>query len=192
METFLHSLHSAAIREGGGLVPDRGMPVYVFRPLEDPRWEEFLLRHPRASVFHSVAWIRALRKAYGYEAVAFTTNPSGTALGSAALFCDVESWLTGRRLVSLPFSDHCDVLVDSVRDLVAIAAKLRRTLRAEKLQYIELRPVHAPDMFAFGHCTTSVPPTCTRSTFNQTWRRFLSAFTKVRRSGRSAVQSAKA
>lgn len=156
METFISSAHGAAIREGGGLVSDRGTPVYVFRPLEDPRWDEFLLRHPRASVFHSAAWIRALRKAYGYDAVAFTTSPSGSALGNAAMFCGVESWLTGRRLVSLPFSDHCDVLVDSAPDLVAITARLRSSLRGEKLQYIEIRPVHAPDMPVFGHCTTSV------------------------------------
>src|SRR5256886_3244169 len=29
-------------------------------------------------------------------------------------FCVVRSWLTGRRLVALPFSDHCDALGSDV------------------------------------------------------------------------------
>ena len=36
-------------------------------------------------------------------------------------FAEMKSWLTGRRLVSLPFSDHCEPLVDSEEDLDVMA-----------------------------------------------------------------------
>jgi len=29
------------------------VPVYELNPLADPRWEEFLERHPQTSVFHT-------------------------------------------------------------------------------------------------------------------------------------------
>ena len=86
------------------------------QPLTDPRWAELVKRHPRSSVFHTREWLEALHRTYGYEPVAMTTC-SPDALTNAVVFCRVESRLTGRRLVSLPFSDHCELLVeDSVRN----------------------------------------------------------------------------
>ena len=75
--------------------------IYRIHPLTDPRWEAFAQTHPRASVFHSSAWLRALSQTYGYEALAFTTSGSGSDLEDAVAFCEVNSWLTGRRLSSL-------------------------------------------------------------------------------------------
>jgi hypothetical protein len=31
-------------------------------PLTDARWEVFLQRHPRASIFHTPRWLEALRR----------------------------------------------------------------------------------------------------------------------------------
>ena len=67
-------------------------------------------RHPAASVFHSPGWLSALRQTYGYEPFVVTTSP-GPTLENGLVVCRVKGW-TSRRLVSLPFSDHCDPLVD--------------------------------------------------------------------------------
>jgi CelD/BcsL family acetyltransferase involved in cellulose biosynthesis len=56
------------------------------------------------------------------------------------VFCQVESWLTGRRLVSLPFSDHCEPLVDNSQNWAPLLATLKETLTREQWQYFELRP----------------------------------------------------
>src|SRR5215469_14248266 len=90
---------------------------YQFDPTQDPRWAELVNRHPKASVFHSVAWLKALRRTYGYEPVAFTTSSPIGELKNGLVFCRINSWLTGCRLVSLPFSDHCEPLCDSVDEL---------------------------------------------------------------------------
>ncbi len=129
-------------------------PVYRFRPLNDPRWGEFLQRHPRSSVFHTVEWLEALRRTYGFESIAITTSPPDADLQNAAVFCRVESWLTGRRLVSVPFSDHCDLLADAVTDITAFISALRKQLRQEHLRYIETRPLRALDMDNLGPRST--------------------------------------
>jgi hypothetical protein len=115
-------------------------------PLTDPRWEAFVEMHPRGSVFHSHAWLDALRRTYGYEPIAYTTTGPGALLRDGAVFCRVESRLTGRRLVSLPFSDHCDLLVNDLEDLQAFAQGLERELQRESWQYIEIRPLHSTEM----------------------------------------------
>jgi lipid II:glycine glycyltransferase (peptidoglycan interpeptide bridge formation enzyme) len=56
------------------------------------------------------------------------------------VFCQIDSWLTGRRIVSVPFSDHCEPLLDSASAAVAIAEELKHVLEAGKWKYVELRP----------------------------------------------------
>ena len=116
--------------------------VYQIQPLVDSRWGEFLERHPRASVFHTAGWLEALRRTYGYEPIAFTTSSPDSPLENAIVACRVDSWLTGPRLVSLPFADHCEPLVNDPTDLHAFFAVFERTICQEKLRYIELRPTY--------------------------------------------------
>ncbi len=115
--------------------------LYRIDPLEDPRWEELLASHSGASVFHSTAWLEALRRTYGYESFALTTSPPDEPLENGFLFCRVESWLTGRRLVSLPFSDHCEPLVQGKEDLQFFLSGLEEEARQGQWRYIEIRPL---------------------------------------------------
>src|SRR5271165_3889126 len=101
------------------------VPIYDLDPLQDPRWEDFLERHPQASVFHTMGWLEALRRTYGYEPCVVTTAAPGEDLRNGIVFCRVKSWLTGNRAVSLPFTDHCQPLVGSAENLAALVGALR-------------------------------------------------------------------
>ncbi|MGH9397459.1 MAG: GNAT family N-acetyltransferase [Terriglobia bacterium] len=116
------------------------MCVYEIDPLRDRRWEAFVERHPHSSVFHSPRWLRALQRAYGYEPVVISTCTPRQDLTNGLAFCRVKSWLTGRRFVSLPFSDHCEPLVDKTEDLILLMTHLRRKVEQGKWKYIEIRP----------------------------------------------------
>jgi CelD/BcsL family acetyltransferase involved in cellulose biosynthesis len=120
-------------------------PVYQISPLQDPRWEEFLARHPRSSVFHTTPWLDSLRRTYGYEPICFTTSPSSDPLQNGLVFCRVESWITGRRFVSLPFSDHCELLIDTPATVPALLAALAQECEQQKQAYVEIRPLCPPD-----------------------------------------------
>jgi hypothetical protein len=119
------------------------MRCYQIDPTQDPRWAELADRHPEASIFHSVAWLNALRRTYGYEPVAFTTSSPTGELNNGLVFCHVNSWLTGNRLVSLPFSDHCEPLFDSAKDLSFLIRYLQASLERNEWEYLEVRPVNA-------------------------------------------------
>jgi hypothetical protein len=91
-------------------------------------------------VFHTPGWLEALKRTYGYEPVAYTTTPPDTALTDGVAFCRVDSWITGRRLLSLPFSDHCEPLVDRLEDLEAILDTLKLDSPRGGWKYVEIRP----------------------------------------------------
>ena len=134
------------------------MNLYQVDPTRDVRWADLIRRHPRASVFHTPAWIEALRYTYGYEPVAFTTSPPTAELKNGLVFCRVKSWATGRRLISLPFSDHCEPLCDSSEDLNFIVRYLQASLEHERWKYLEIRAVNC-DLGQTGdrNVHTSVP-----------------------------------
>ena len=118
----------------------RNVSVYQIDPVKDPRWVEFLARHPRASVFDCPEWLEALRRTYGYDPFVLTTSPPGAELTNGLPLCRVKSWLSGRRLVSLPFSDHCEPLVDRPEELYEMLSFLTQEVRCGKWKYVELRP----------------------------------------------------
>jgi CelD/BcsL family acetyltransferase involved in cellulose biosynthesis len=117
------------------------MPVYTFNPLQDQRWTRFLEANPNASVFHTTAWLNTLRMTYGYEPVVYTNSPPGQELSDGIVLCKVESWITGRRLVSLPFSDYCEPLVTDHPSAEALLGAIREDARTHGWQYAELRPL---------------------------------------------------
>ncbi len=94
-------------------------------------------------MFHSLAWLGALNRTYGYRIVAYTTSGPGEMLHNAIVCCQIQSWVTGRRLVSLPFSDHCEPLVENEDDLKLLLNELQQDALRERCRYIEIRPLTA-------------------------------------------------
>jgi CelD/BcsL family acetyltransferase involved in cellulose biosynthesis len=114
--------------------------LYEIDPLRDQRWLEFVEHHPGASLFHTSGWLQALQRTYGYGPVVFSDAPSSAPLRNGLLFCRVRSWITGSRLVSLPFSDHCEPLVESSDALRQMIDALRARMSGEG-RYLEIRPL---------------------------------------------------
>jgi CelD/BcsL family acetyltransferase involved in cellulose biosynthesis len=119
--------------------------VSVLDPLCDSRWSEFIERHPDASVFHSTGWLEALRRTYGYEPLVVTTSGEGEPLSNGIVVCKVRSWVTGSRVVSLPFSDHCDPLADDTRALEMLIAFLKAEVKRGRYGYLEMRTLRQLD-----------------------------------------------
>jgi Acetyltransferase (GNAT) domain len=113
--------------------------VYAIDPLQDDRWPELVARHPNASVFHTRGWLGALQTTYKYTPVAFTTSAPNEHLTNAVLFCAVSSWLTGSRFVSLPFSDHCEPLIECAEQFRTLCAHVEGQRVREGRRYVEMR-----------------------------------------------------
>jgi hypothetical protein len=116
------------------------LSCFQLDPTKDVRWSALVEKHPSASVFHTVGWLQALRRTYGYEPVVFTTSSPAGELRNGLVLCRIRSWLTGRRLVSLPFSDHCQPLCNSAEDLDFLMRYLRTVIEHQDWRYLEVRP----------------------------------------------------
>lgn len=124
-------------REGRQLITSH--KVHILDPLTDPRWSGFVERHQAASVFHSRGWLRTLQMTYGYEPLAVTTSMPTEPLTNALLFCVVRSWVTGDRMVSLPFTDHCEPLVENIEQFRSLCVHLETLRSTQRWKYTEIR-----------------------------------------------------
>ncbi len=115
--------------------------VYEVDALGDHRWQSLVERHPQASIFHHVGWLHALHRTYGYEPVVFTSCPPNSDLEMGLLCCRIQSWVTGNRIVSLPFSDHCAPLGAPDERFDSLLCHLHTARADEGWKYVELRPV---------------------------------------------------
>jgi Acetyltransferase (GNAT) domain len=118
------------------------MQVYKIDPLRDDRWVELIHNHPQASVFHTREWLYSIHQTYGYKPVVVTTSPPSGELKNGLVFCRIRSWLTGNRMVSLPFSDHCEPLVDSAEELELLVHCLQSDMQCRDWGYLEFRPLN--------------------------------------------------
>lgn len=87
------------------------LPVIRVDPELDGRWLTLVERSPQSLVFHHPAWLRLLREQYGYRSLALLALDADGAPAAGVPVCRVTSRLTGKRLVSLPFSDLCPLLL---------------------------------------------------------------------------------
>jgi hypothetical protein len=120
------------------------MTFRTLDPMLDTRWGEFAAIHPKSSIFHQQGWLNALAQTYGYKPMVLTSAQGDGQLSDGIVFCGISSWMTGKRLVSLPFADHCEPLTEGIYE----DRLLTEWMGAERVrsgwQYFELRPVLWP------------------------------------------------
>lgn len=89
--------------------------------------------------YYRPAWLDLLQRLYGYRLHLLTSRGTGGQITGLLPLCSMQSPLTGKRLVSLPFSDYCPLLAedeDSASDLLEQAIRLAEHKR---VRYLELR-----------------------------------------------------
>ena len=114
------------------------MKLEIINPIEYPDWDNMLLEHEDASFFHTSAWARVLHESYNYKPLYFTSMENGK-LVSLIPVMEVKSIITGKRGVSLPFTDQCPPISN---DSVNLEESLNRIIEYGKKvgwKHIDLR-----------------------------------------------------
>jgi hypothetical protein len=113
-------------------------PVRIVNPLDDPHWDADLAACPGATVFHATAWARVLHSAYGYRPVYFVATDKAGARSLLPLM-EVDSWLTGRRGIALPFTDESGPLAADPQSFRALHEATLAYGKQRHWKYLEFR-----------------------------------------------------
>ena len=84
--------------------------VLITNPLEQENWDSHLQSHEDFSFFHTATWAKVLHESYSYKPFYFTINEEKRPTAMIP-FMEISSPLTGKRGVSLSFTDYCEPFV---------------------------------------------------------------------------------
>lgn len=111
------SLKALASLDPTGLKMSKGLQI--INPIAYASWNDLLLSNQDYSFFHSSNWAKVLHESYGYNPFYFTVV-EGARLTVLIPLMEVSSSVTGKRGVSLPFSDYCTLLAEKGCDIQGI------------------------------------------------------------------------
>ncbi len=110
--------------------------VQLINPLNVENWNELLHCHPENSFFHTSNWAKVLMETYNYSPQYLTVYNSENKISSLVPLMEIASFLTGRRGVSLPFSDYCEpICEDDFRELFERAKELGRMRKWKSIEF---------------------------------------------------------
>jgi FemAB-related protein (PEP-CTERM system-associated) len=118
--------------------------IKIIDPFSDSRWDNFVENHPFGWIVHLSGWKKVIEQSFphikGYYLVLLEKDTNIIKAGLPIY--EIRSWLTGNRLVSIPFATLCNPLVSTEQQgelLIAEAIRLHVQL---KFSYFEIRTLN--------------------------------------------------
>jgi hypothetical protein len=114
------------------------MKVSIINPLNSSGWDALLETSDATTFFNTSAWARVLKESYGYTPLYLTSIVSNKLNGLIPMM-EVNSALTGKRGVSLPFTDICHPVAKDKKTFDPLLNELLACGRMRGWKYIEIR-----------------------------------------------------
>lgn len=118
--------------------------VRRMEPGDAARWDDYVYGHPDATFFHRAGWQRVIKDAFGHPTHFLLAERGGEVVGVLPL-AEINSWLFGHSLSSLPFCAYAGLLADNdlARGALDEAAQaIARRLKVGALEYRNQAPQH--------------------------------------------------
>ena len=132
------------------------MELQIINPIEYLGWDDIIRSNPESSFFHSSHWARVLNESYGYKPLYFS-EINGNRLMTLISMMEVRSVLTGKRGVSLPFTDYCELIMSEKDSFQASLDQLIEYGKKAGWKSIEMRSGNmlpqdiSSSSFYYGH-----------------------------------------
>ncbi len=102
------------------------------------QWDQFVYTHPHGTPFHTSGWLKTIGNTYKYKPNLYVRQDDNNRLEGVFPCFHINSFITGKRLVSIPFSDYGGPLYNCPekrnQDLVHIMGKMRKNCRCLEIR----------------------------------------------------------
>lgn len=116
--------------------------VKILNPAETSNWENLVLELG-GSIFHSKNWCAVLSRSYNYKPRYFGVFEDEKIVGVIPVM-EVNSFITGKRGVSLPFSDYCFALFPDSVDVQSVLSNIGDYGKKNGWKSVEFRGLNYP------------------------------------------------
>jgi hypothetical protein len=128
----------------------------LINPLEEENWNNLLISTPGCSFFHTSNWADVLSKSYNYKPFYLCARKENTFISLLPVM-EVNSALTGRRGVCLPFTDTCEPIAENAQQFQKLFDQAVSLGKKQKWKYLEIRggekylSTKKPSQLFWGH-----------------------------------------
>ena len=112
--------------------------MQIINPLVHTTWNGTISSIPETTVFYTREWAQLLAHSYGYMP-AFFLSRAGREINFLLPIMEVDSRLTGRRGIALPFTDFCAPYAKNKEIFDDGWAEIRRYGELHRWKYVEIR-----------------------------------------------------
>jgi serine/alanine adding enzyme len=136
------------------IYPKDKIVISLLREKDEGLWDDYIVRHPQATIYHLSGWRAVMAKAYGldtYYLLARRAACKGVAGGNGHQevigilpLVHLHHFLFGNHLISMPFVDMGGILADDEQAAEALQAEAMGIARRLAVESVELRYPHAP------------------------------------------------
>lgn len=144
---------------------------------QDERWLDYINSNPQATPFHHPGWLSALSECYGYHPFIVVTQNDDGKITAGLPVMEVRSMVTGKRWVSLPFTDYCAPLSDDPESLSQLTDGLLALYEDVGTPRVEVRwdlpphaAIHSHTAFYLHVVPLDTDPQCVLKGFKRTHR----------------------
>ena len=111
--------------------------VHEFRAGEADRWDQFVLSQPEGTLFHLVAWKRAIEKTFGFQSCYCYVERDGQITAIVPLFF-VSNWVIGDCLHSVPFGVYGGICAADQESHDALLAHVKQLAVSKQVEHLDL------------------------------------------------------
>jgi len=111
----------------------------IINTAKDKRWDEFVRNHPDGTVFHLSNWAEVMIRTYNFKPYYFVLEGESGNIKAGWPFFLVDNGVFGKKLISIPFTDYVNPLVNSENDYKKVFEKILQIYKIEKCKNIEIR-----------------------------------------------------
>ena len=112
--------------------------IQVLNPLTYQGWNDLVVSTEPFSFFHSKSWAEVICESYNHKPYYFLLSDNNRKIALAPMI-EIRSHLTGKRGVSLPFTDHCEPIYSEERYFADLLQYILCVGRKSGWKYVEIR-----------------------------------------------------
>ena len=107
--------------------------------ITDKHWQDYIFKEPNHTIFHHPLWAQVISETYGYQTFAMVNIDDSGEIVAGLPLVYINSWLTGKRWISMPFSDQCKMLGRDKHSLMSLANGLIQEVESRTVPFVEIR-----------------------------------------------------
>jgi len=114
------------------------MLIELLNTENEELWDHYACKHPEATIFHLIACRDIISDQYGFQPFYFMAKQGDSVQGILPLFL-VKGLVSGKRLISIPFSVYGGVCADSIQIEKKLIGKAVEEADRLNVNYLECR-----------------------------------------------------